>query len=55
MSTEELVEALGPKLWGTNHSPSGKWLALPVMRGHEGKDTLHAALLQLYRSVKDEK
>lgn len=54
MTIEELVEALGPRLWGTNHSQSGKWTALPVYKGHEPQPTLHAALLQLYKTVKTE-
>lgn len=54
MTIEELVEALGPRLWGTNHSTSGKWTALPIYKGHEPQPTLHAALLQLYKTVKTE-
>lgn len=55
MTIEELIEQLGPSLWGTSHSPTGKWIALPVFKGHEPQATLHAALLQLYKTVKEQK
>lgn len=54
MTIDELVEALGQRLWGTNHSSNDKWTALPVYKHHEPQPTLHAALLQLYKTVKAE-
>lgn len=51
MNEMELIEALGDKLWGTSRSSTGKWICLPVMKGHEVKQTLVEALQQLYDSV----
>lgn len=49
MDTQELIDTLGDKLYGlTRGAGQGKWMALPVYKGHEAKGTVREALQQLY-------
>lgn len=52
MNETELIKALGDKLYGlTQGASQGKWVAMPVYKGHEPKHSVREALQQLYDTV----